>query len=191
MPTGYSKAWLLGRQYQLYPFDFSLTMVWSFKKSDSSSEVNLPYKWNRIDEGLKSLDNPAVCACNPVEGPMWMRNWSGEWFRYEPLRRMIARTLLKTLTNRTNDWPINQTNQPIKLSIHQLRLIDWIIKNDGLARPLTLAKAKTNWEAIDQTITITANIANGIKWGLGLVIGMDQGLEVLNRPGTWSRPRKP
>ena len=37
-----------------------------------------------------------------------------------------------------------------------------MIENNGLARPAILAKAKTNWEAIDWTITITANIADGI-----------------------------
>ena len=33
---------------------------------------------------------------------------------------------------------------------------------NGLARPVTLAKAETNQKAIDQTITITTNIADGI-----------------------------
>ena len=40
-----------------------------------------------------------------------------------------------------------------------------IIENDGLARLTTLAKAETNQKAIDQTITITANIADGVRWG--------------------------
>ena len=38
-----------------------------------------------------------------------------------------------------------------------------ISKNDGLAKPTTLAKAKTSQEAIDWIITITANIADGIE----------------------------
>ena len=46
---------------------------------------------------------------------------------------------------------------------------------------MTLAKAKTNWEAIDQTITITANIPDGIGWGPELARGLDQGLKVWNR----------
>ena len=37
-----------------------------------------------------------------------------------------------------------------------------VTENDGSVRPTTLARAKTSWEAIDRTITITANIADGI-----------------------------
>ena len=37
-----------------------------------------------------------------------------------------------------------------------------ITEKDGLAKPKTLAKAQTNWAAIDETIIITANIADGI-----------------------------
>ena len=37
-----------------------------------------------------------------------------------------------------------------------------VTENNGSARPTTLARAKTSWEVIHQTITITANIADGI-----------------------------
>ena len=37
-----------------------------------------------------------------------------------------------------------------------------VTKNDGSARPMTLARAETSWEAIDRTITITVNVADGI-----------------------------
>ena len=35
-----------------------------------------------------------------------MRDCSGEWFRLEPLRRMIARTISKASSDWTNNWPI-------------------------------------------------------------------------------------
>ena len=75
---------------------------------------------------------------------------------------MIARTISKASTNQNNDRPTDQTNQPIEQTIDRSRPTDQVIENDGLARPATLAKAKINREAIDQTITITANIADGI-----------------------------
>ena len=40
-----------------------------------------------------------------------------------------------------------------------------------------MVKAKTNQKAIDQTIIIIANIAEGIGWGPELAKGLDQGLE--------------
>ena len=76
---------------------------------------------------------------------------------------MITRTILKASANQTNHWPTNQTNQPIKPTIDQSRPTNQVIENEGLRRPATLAKAETYWEAIDQTITITANIADSIK----------------------------
>ena len=66
-----------------------------------------------------------------------------------------------------------------------------VTENDGSARPTFLARAETSWEAIDQTITITTNIADGIGWVPESTRGLDQGLEVWNRSGTSSRPRKP
>ena len=56
------------------------------------------------------------------------------------------------------------------------------MENNGLARPATLAKPKTHQKAMNQTITITANIAHGIEWGLELAQDLDQGLEVWNQP---------
>ena len=91
---------------------------------------------------------------------------------------MIARTILKASTNQTNDQPTNWTNQWIKPTIDQSRPTDRVIENNGLARPATLAKTETNWEAIDQIITITANIVDGIGWGLESARDLDQGLEV-------------
>ena len=48
-----------------------------------------------------------------------------------------------------------------------------ITENNNLAKPTILAKAKASWEAIDQTITITANIASGIRWSPYLAKGLD------------------
>ena len=146
---------------------------------------------DQMDEDLKGLNDSAKNAGNPGRGPMWMRDRSGEWFRLKPPRRMIARTISKASTNQTNDQPTNWTNQSIKPTIDQLRPIDQVIENNGLASPATLAIAETNREAIDWTITITANIADGIGWGLELVRGLNQGLEVQNRLGTRSKPRRP
>ena len=61
-----------------------------------------------------------------------MRDCSGEWFHFEPLRKMIARTISKASTrwgrgrgrgqdrsnqptNQTNNWPINWTTDQPKL----------------------------------------------------------------------------
>ena len=145
-----------------------------------------------MEEGLEViLDDPAICAGDPGGSPIWMRDYSREWFRLEPLKRMIARMILKASTHWTNNRPTDQTNQPIKPMIDRLRPTDQVIKNNGLARPATLAKAKTNWEALDRTITITANIADGIKWCLESVKGLDQGLQIWNRPGVKNQPRRP
>ena len=143
-----------------------------------------------MNKDLKSPDNLAICADDPDGGPLWMCNYSREWFRLEPLKRMIIRTILKALTNQINKQPINQINQPIEPTIDRSRLTNQIIENDGLARPATLAKAETNQNAIDQIITIIANIAHRIRWGLELATSLDQELEVWNRLGVWSQPRK-
>ena len=82
-------------------------------------------------------------------GLIWMCDRLVEWFRLKPLKKMIARMISKASTNQTNNQSTNSTNQPIKLTIDQLRPTNQVIENDGLARPATLAKAKTNWEAID------------------------------------------
>ena len=99
---------------------------------------------NQIDEGLEGLDDLAKSAGNPGGSPMWICDCLGEWFRLESLRRMIAKTISNVLTNQANDQPTNWTNQPIKPTIDQLRPTNQVIENDGLARPATLAKAKTN-----------------------------------------------
>ena len=60
-----------------------------------------------MDKGLEvNLDDPAMYVGDPSGSPMWMRDYSRKWFRLEPLKRMIARTILKALSNQTNDWPI-------------------------------------------------------------------------------------
>ena len=61
-------------------------------------------------------------------------------------------------------WPI-KTNQPTdwrRLIGEAESACEQITENNGLARPTTLARAETSQEAIDQTITITANIADSI-----------------------------
>ena len=97
---------------------------------------------NWINKGLEGLDDSAKSAGNLVGGLMWMRDRSGEWFCLEPLRRMIARTISKASTNRTNNWPANQTNQPIKATINQLRPTNRVTENDGLARPGNFGKSR-------------------------------------------------
>ena len=131
-----------------------------------------------MDEGLEGLDNPAKSASDPGGSLMWMRDCLGEWFRLKPLKRIITKTISKVLTNQTNNWPTDWSNQLIKPTINQSRQTDQVIENDNLARPATLAKAKTNQKAIDQTITITANIADSIGWGLELARVLNQRLEV-------------
>ena len=54
------------------------------------------------------------------------------------------------------------TNQPIKPTINQSRSTNQVVENNGLVKSATLAKAKTNQEAIDQMIMITTNIADSI-----------------------------
>ena len=104
---------------------------------------------------------------NMCRSSLWRSDvdtWSfNEWFCLEPLGKMIAKRISKASTNETKDRPIDWTNKPIKPTIDWLRPTNWVIENDGLARPATLAKAKTNWEAIDWTITIPTNIADGIR----------------------------
>ena len=68
------------------------------------------------------LDDLAICARNPGGGPIGMRNCLREWLHLEPLRRMIARTILKASTNQTNNWPI-KTEQS---RISNLSKIGWI-----------------------------------------------------------------
>ena len=95
---------------------------------------------DQIDKGLEGLHHPAKSAGNPGRDLMWMRDCSGEWFRLEPLRKMIARMISKASTHWTNNWPTNQTNQLIKLTIDQL--INQVIKNDGFARPRDFSKSQ-------------------------------------------------
>ena len=54
-----------------------------------------------------------------------------------------------------------------------------------------VSKAKTNQEVIDQTITITANIMDGIRWVLESTGGLNWRLEVSNRAGAWNQPKRP
>ena len=56
---------------------------------------------------------------------------------------------MKALINQTNNQSTNQTNQAIQPTIEQSRPIDQGIENNGSARLVTLAEAKTNQEAID------------------------------------------
>ena len=66
-----------------------------------------------------------------------------------------------------------------------------ITENNDLVSPTTLAKAETNWKAIDQMITITANITDGIEWDSESARGLDQSLKIWNRSGAWSQSRRP
>ena len=104
---------------------------------------------DRMNEGLEGLDNSTNSAGNPSGGPMWMRDCSGEWLRLEPLRRIIARTISKALTNQTNNRPINWTNQLIKPTIDQSRPTNQVIENNGSARPGDFCKSRnqsrSNW----------------------------------------------
>ena len=59
------------------------------------------------------------------------------------------------------DQPIEPTNQPNQQLIDWDQPTEWLTTTAWQGRE-TLAKAETNWEAIDQTIIITANIADGI-----------------------------
>ena len=166
-------------------------MAWSSKGSNPSSEVDPSWKWSRINQDQESLDNPAICAVNPGGGPIWMRDCLRKWFCLELLRKMIARTISKASTNQTNNQPTNQINQPIEPIIDRSRSTNQVIKNTSSARPAILTKAKTNQKAIDQMITITANIADDIGWGPELARGLDHWLEVSNWSWTRSQPRKP
>ena len=81
-------------------------------------------------------------------------------------------------------WLISKTNIN-SVPSNQKQLFDeaqsackQITKNIGLAKLTTLVNSETNQDAIDQTITITANIANSVGWGLKLAKGQDQGLEI-------------
>ena len=94
---------------------------------------------NQIDKVLKDLDDPAKSISNPGRGPMWMHDCLEEWFRLEPSKRIIAKTISKALTNQTNNWLTNQTNQQIKPIIDQLRPIDWLMKNNCLVKPKVIA----------------------------------------------------
>ena len=61
-------------------------------------------------------------------------------------------------------WPI-ETNRPSdqrQLIGEAKSTCKQVTENNGLARPTTLARAETSWETIDQTITITASIADSI-----------------------------
>ena len=67
-----------------------------------------------MKEGLEVyLDDPAVCADNPGRCPMWMRDCLREWFRLEPLKKMITRTIPKASTGRSQGRGQDQLNQPI------------------------------------------------------------------------------
>ena len=104
---------------------------------------------DQIDEGLEGLDDPIKSASDPGEGPIWMHDCLGKWFRLKPLKRMIARTIWKVSTNQTNDWPTNQTNQPIKPTINRSRPTNQVIKNNGLTKPSNFGKnpnqSRSNW----------------------------------------------
>ena len=110
-----------------------------------------------------------------------------EYWKYRPIK---------------TNWPTNKRYLIGKANINSA-LSNWkrllgddestykqITKNNCLAKSTTLAKAKISQKAIDQTITITANITDNIGWGPELARGPDQGLEVWNRSGTRSWPRK-
>ena len=138
-----------------------------------------------MNEGLEDLDDPTKNVGNPSGGLMWMRNCLEEWFCLELLRRIIARMISKASTNRTSNWPIetNQLSDQEQLLGKAKSDCKQITKNNCLARLANLAKAKTNWEAIDQTIRINVNIADGIRWGLELAKSLDQGLEIWTSQG--------
>ena len=77
-----------------------------------------------MEEGLKVyLDDPAICAGDSGGDSIWMRDCSGEWFCLEPLKKMIAKTVPKALTDWSWDWS-NQwranwpTHWPTKVMHH-------------------------------------------------------------------------
>ena len=127
-----------------------------------------------MDEGLEIyLDDSEMCAGDLGRGPMRMRNRSGEWFRLESLRRMIAKTILKASSNQTNDQPI-KTYRP--------RSSDSSESGQIATKSATHLKA-VGLQPTNQTIRQTQAQVLARPLRSGLVRGLDQGLEVWNRPG--------
>ena len=122
------------------------------------------------------------CGCVIVQENDSVLNRSGEWLQ----ERYRKHQLIEPTINR----PIKPTNRSNQRLTDRDQPTEWS-RTTAQRGQTTLAKAKTNREAIDQTITITNNIADSIGWGLELVRGLDQGLEVWNRPGARSRLRRP
>ena len=109
------------------------------------------------------------------------------------LNRSQIEEPIRPIERYRKDWPI-ETNRPNDrgwLIGEAESACDQVNENDGSARPMTLARAKTNWEAINRTISITANIADGIGWGSESARSLDQGLEVWNWLGTSSLLKRP
>ena len=133
-----------------------------------------------MDKGLRSRDNPVVCIGNSCGGPIWMFDCSGKWFRLKSLRKIISKTISKTLTDQTNNWPIRtyqpsdqgQATHPRAVRLQQSKQVFWE-RSDG---------DKAYQGTIDQKqeqVQVPAEVR-----------GLDQGLEVWNRPGAKSQPQR-
>ena len=135
-----------------------------------------------MDEGLEVyLDDPAMCAGDPGRGPMWMHDCSKKWFHLEPLRKMIVRTILKASSDQTNNRPF-ETYWPRSSNLSKSGRI--AIKQ--ATHPKAVGSRPT-----DQTIGQTRAQVQAPSLRSGLVRGLDQGLEVWNRPGDRSQPQRP
>ena len=131
-----------------------------------------------------------------IENNLYKQGWESNQPINWPKLRIIAwqtwqttawwsQTQLQMITQKTKNAHKQSRKQLIDLLIDQKKLLDkaknackQIIKNNGLARPTTFAKAKTNQEAINQIVTIIINIADDIKWGTELARSLNQGLNV-------------
>ena len=123
-----------------------------------------------MEKGLEVyLDDPAICTGDFGGGLMGMHDCSKEWFCFEPLRRIIARTMSKVLTgrgwgrgrgqdrlnqpiNQTNDWPTNwTTDQPTHRPIKVAHNCIADPTNDCSVKPRTIENSYTK-EPIGKTI---------------------------------------
>ena len=114
------------------------------------------------------------CGCVIVQGNDSVFNCSGEWLQEQY-------------------WK----HQPIKPTINQLRPINWATKNEQLIQERSDCSKASNLSesgqiATDLTKEQLTEYENEYKYRQrSEVWDLDQGLKVWNRPGTWSRPRRP